>query len=78
MENLGIKHIGVIIDGNRRFAKTRGLPSYHGHSKGAEKVEELLKWCKELKIYEITIYALSTENLKRTEDELKHLFDLFF
>lgn len=77
MENSYPKHIGVILDGNRRFAKARGIPAYKGHTEGADKVEEFLKWCKELDIREVTLYALSTENLKRTEEELRYLFDLF-
>jgi len=72
-----INHLGVIIDGNRRFAKAKGLPGWKGHTEGADKIEEFLKWSKEKNIKEITIYALSTENLKREKEELNHLFDLF-
>ncbi|MEK6885455.1 MAG: polyprenyl diphosphate synthase [Nanoarchaeota archaeon] len=72
-----VNHIGVIIDGNRRYAKVRGMLSHKGHEKGADKVEDFLKWCEELKINELTIYALSTENLNRDKKELDFLFDLF-
>jgi len=72
-----INHIGVIIDGNRRYAKARGMPTFMGHEKGAEKVEAFLKWVKELGIKETTIYTLSTENLKRDKTELEHLFRIF-
>jgi len=72
-----INHLGIIIDGNRRWAKEKGLMPWKGHEKGAEKVDKLLDWCLELKIKEITIYTLSTENLKRDKLELEFLFRLF-
>jgi undecaprenyl diphosphate synthase/tritrans,polycis-undecaprenyl-diphosphate synthase [geranylgeranyl-diphosphate specific] len=79
MENeiKNLKHIAVIIDGNRRYAKSKLLPTFLGHEKGAEKVKEFLRWCRELNIKEATIYALSTENLKRDSEELSHLFRIF-
>jgi len=76
MEN-NIKHIAVIIDGNRRYAQSRGLQTFKGHEAGADKIEEFLDWCEEAGIKEITIYALSTENLKREKQELDYLFKLF-
>lgn len=76
-KNNPINHIGVIIDGNRRYAKAIGLPAWRGHYEGAKRVEDLLRWCKELEIKEVTVYALSTENLKREKEELRHLFGLF-
>ncbi len=73
------RHLGVIIDGNRRWAKERGLPPWEGHWKGAEKVEKFLDWCMELGIPQVSIYALSTENLrKRPKRELKELFKIFY
>jgi len=75
MEN-ALNHLAVIIDGNRRFAKSRGLPSFKGHEYGAETVEKLIEWCSELGIKELTIYALSTENLKREEKEVDYLLKL--
>lgn len=77
VEQLHPTHIGVILDGNRRYAKERNLPSFKGHEAGAEKITEFLKWSYELGIKEITIYCLSTENLKRDKSELDYLFDLF-
>lgn len=72
-----VKHIGVIIDGNRRYAKARMLPAFKGHEKGADKLEKFLDWARELNINEVTAYALSIENLNRYKDELSHLFRIF-
>jgi undecaprenyl diphosphate synthase len=77
VEQSNPNHIGVIIDGNRRYAKERNLPSFKGHEAGAEKIKELLDWSYEFNIKELTIYCLSTENLKRDKFELDYLFDLF-
>jgi len=68
--------LGIIIDGNRRWAKLRGLPSWEGHRAGAKKLEEFLNWCLEIGIPQISIYTLSTENLDRPKEELKHLFKI--
>ncbi|MGC8993555.1 MAG: polyprenyl diphosphate synthase [Candidatus Aenigmatarchaeota archaeon] len=67
-------HLGVIIDGNRRWAKKRGLPPWKGHEAGAKKLNEFLNWCLEVGIQNVSIYTLSTENLNRPKEELKHLF----
>lgn len=76
MKNLP-RSIAVIPDGNRRCAKRLMLQPWKGHEWGAKKVEEVFGWCKELGIKEITIYALSLENLdKRPKAELNHLFDI--
>jgi len=72
-----IDHIAIILDGNRRFAKAQNKKPWQGHTAGADKVEEFLNWCKELGIKETTPYMLSTENLNRNPEELKHLFNLF-
>jgi len=69
-------HIAVILDGNRRWAKRKGFPPWFGHRKGAEKVKEFLKWCLNLNIKIVTLYVLSTENLKREPNELNHLFNI--
>ncbi|MCS7135348.1 MAG: undecaprenyl diphosphate synthase family protein, partial [Candidatus Aenigmarchaeota archaeon] len=71
------KHIAVIIDGNRRWARKRGLKDWKGHEKGAQRLEEFLNWCLEEDIKEVSAYVLSTENLKRSKEELDHLFELF-
>ena len=70
------KHIGIIMDGNRRYAKKMGLDPKVGHVLGAKKLEEVLKWCLELGIKEVTLYAFSTENFKRRKEEIEHIFNL--
>jgi tritrans,polycis-undecaprenyl-diphosphate synthase [geranylgeranyl-diphosphate specific] len=69
-------HIGIILDGNRRWAASQGLAGGIGHEEGANRAEELLDWCHELGIKTITLYVLSTENLDRTPEELRELFIL--
>ena len=71
------KHIGIILDGNRRFAKRLMLKPYKGHEYGAEKIEKLLEWCKELGIKEITLYCFSIENFNRPKNEFEYLMNLF-
>jgi tritrans,polycis-undecaprenyl-diphosphate synthase [geranylgeranyl-diphosphate specific] len=71
----GIKpeHIAIILDGNRRWASEKVLNPWFGHEKGAEKVEELLDWCLKLDVRSVTLYAFSTENFRRTPDEVKEI-----
>lgn len=69
-------HIGVILDGNRRYAKNRGFKATDGHNFGARKVEELLRWCWRLDIKIVTLYAFSTENFNRSEEEVETLMKL--
>ncbi|MHA1749786.1 MAG: polyprenyl diphosphate synthase [Promethearchaeota archaeon] len=69
-------HIGIILDGNRRFAKKFGKDANWGHMMGYEKVHDLLDWCFDLKIKTLTLYVLSTENFERPRDELEGLFNL--
>ena len=57
-------HVGIIVDGNRRWAKEKNLPTFTGHKKGAERIEEIVKYAQEVGIKIITIYAFSTENWK--------------
>jgi len=71
------KHIGVIMDGNRRWAKSHSLIPWEGHQKGANKVEELLQWCLELEIKTVTLYSFSTENFKRDVQEVTEIMNLF-
>ena len=71
------KHIAVIIDGNRRWARKHNLKEWQGHKKGAERLEDFLNWCLEAGIKEVSAYVLSTENLNRSKEELDHLFKLF-
>ncbi len=70
------KHIAIIMDGNGRWAKKRGMPRTFGHKKGAENVVEITKAMKESGIKYLTLYAFSTENWKRTEDEVNALMNL--
>ncbi len=70
------KHIGVIMDGNRRWAELRGKSTTEGHEAGAEGVKELIKGCKELSIPCVSLYAFSTENWARPKDEVNALFGL--
>jgi len=70
------QHIGVIVDGNRRFAKTRGLAANLGHTRGSETLEQFLRWCWGLGINIVTLYGFSTENYSRSPDEVDYLMDL--
>lgn len=69
-------HLAIILDGNRRFTNKLAMQPWKGHEFGAKTVEKLLDWCKELDIKELTLYALSIENLKRDKQELDYLFKL--
>lgn len=71
-------HIGLIPDGNRRYAKKRGKPPWQGHWDGAKKIEDFLDWCLEYpEIKRISIFALSTENLERSRREVSELWDVY-
>ncbi|WP_435099467.1 polyprenyl diphosphate synthase [Halarchaeum sp. P4] len=70
------EHVAVIQDGNRRYARERGDDPSAGHRAGAETTEQVLDWCAELGVEELTLYAFSTENFDRPADEREHLFDL--
>ena len=76
-ENKVPKHIGLVIDGNRRFAKRLMLKPWKGHEYGAEKIEKLFEWCKELNIKELTLYCFSIENFNRPKEEFDYLMNLF-
>jgi short-chain Z-isoprenyl diphosphate synthase len=70
-------HVAVILDGNRRWASLAGLPETGaGHRRGADKIDELLSWCAELRIGEVTVWALSNENLARSQAELSALHEI--
>jgi len=71
-------HVGIIMDGNGRWAKKRGLPRIEGHKKGAEVAEKIISFAKELGIKYITLYAFSTENWKRPKEEVNFLFTLMY
>ena len=70
------EHVAIIMDGNRRFATDLGLAPGAGHLFGRDKVEEVMGWCFELKIKNLTLYAFSTENFKRDTDEVESLMKL--
>ena len=71
-----LEHIAIVMDGNGRWAKKRGLPRTLGHRKGAEVVKEICKAAEKAGIKYLTLYAFSTENWKRSEDEVASLMDL--
>ncbi|NYT10984.1 MAG: di-trans,poly-cis-decaprenylcistransferase [Methanomassiliicoccales archaeon] len=77
LENQIPRHVAIIMDGNRRFAREFGLAQNEGHEKGKDKLEELMEWCLELGIKVLTVYAFSTENITRDEEEVRYLMDLF-
>lgn len=70
------KHIGIIMDGNGRWAKKRGLPRTFGHREGTKRVIEIVEACYKLGIKSLSLYAFSTENWKRPESEISKLMDL--
>ena len=68
------QHVAVILDGNRRWASSSGLHGHSaGHRAGADKLDELIDWCAQLKIGQVTVWALASENMTRTADELAAL-----
>ena len=69
------QHIGIIMDGNGRWAKARGLPREMGHQAGSKVVGEIIRHCKKIGVPYITIYAFSTENWKRPAKEVDALLD---
>lgn len=71
------KHVAIIMDGNRRWAHEKNLPSEYGHIKGAERLREIIQAAIELKIQTLTIYAFSTENWKRSGQEVHLLTNLY-
>lgn len=74
-ENLS--HIAFIMDGNGRWAKKRGMPREYGHSHGAKTFESVIRYCGDIGIGTVTVYAFSTENWKRPEKEVRTIMALF-
>jgi len=70
------QHIGLIVDGNRRFARLRGMASNEGHSAGSRRLEDFLDWCWQLDIKIVTLFGFSTENFSRSDDEVDYLMEL--
>ncbi len=71
------EHVAIIMDGNRRYARSRGMPAYMGHFFGSKKAEKVLEWCRDIGVRVVTLYAFSTENFRRSEEEKRKIFDLF-
>ncbi len=71
------RHLGLILDGNRRYAKTLGIDLAEGHTLGARKAREVIEWCLELGIYHVTLWVFSTDNKGRDPQEVAHLLRLF-
>ena len=70
------RHIAIIMDGNRRWAKAQGKPASFGHKAGAKTLEKIVRYANKIGLEYITVYAFSTENWKRTEEEVKALMML--
>ncbi|SEH12872.1 tritrans,polycis-undecaprenyl-diphosphate synthase [geranylgeranyl-diphosphate specific] [Natronorubrum sediminis] len=69
-------HVAVIQDGNRRYARRKGDDATDGHREGVQTTEQVLEWCQEIGVEELTLYTFSTENFDRPEEENEALFDL--
>ena len=74
---MDVDHIAIILDGNRRWAKERGLDKYLGHKEGAKNLEELTKKANEKGLKYLTVYTFSTENWKRSKEEVTYLMKIF-
>ncbi len=72
-----MKHLAFVLDGNRRWARANGKLPWQGHEEGAQRVQEIIEWTLDASIPELTLYALSVQNLQRSQEELTHLFTLF-
>lgn len=70
------KHIAIIMDGNRRYARMNNLKKIQGHVSGFDKLVEALNWCFKMDVKEVTVYAFSIENFKRSQEEIDGIFDL--
>jgi len=71
------KHIAIIMDGNGRWAQSRNRPRTYGHKKGVDAVRSAVQFCSKLKIESLTLFAFSSENWRRPEDEVSTLMELF-
>ena len=70
------RHIAIIMDGNGRWARKRGLPRKLGHSAGAEAFRTISRYCDKLGVEQLTVFAFSTENWKRPDDEVEGIMNL--
>jgi undecaprenyl diphosphate synthase len=77
VKKTNLQHIAIIMDGNRRWSKSRNLPSAVGHKKGVESLKTAVESCLKFGIKYLTVYAFSTENWNRNPDEVSYLMELF-
>nr|CAB3237584.1 dehydrodolichyl diphosphate synthase-like [Phallusia mammillata] len=70
------RHVAFIMDGNRRFAAKKHVERIEGHTRGFDKLAEVLKWCQDLGVEEVTVFAFSAENFKRSKEEVESLMEL--
>jgi undecaprenyl diphosphate synthase len=83
-QRLGIRpegmpgHVAIIMDGNGRWARNKGLPRHEGHSQGGKTVEKIAMYCVEIGIEYLTLYSFSMQNWKRPAEEVEFLMYLFF
>lgn len=75
-KNHGVRHLGIIMDGNRRWAKKRGLPTLESHRRGYETFKRVGEWCLDRGVEILTVYAFSTENWNRSKKEVNYLMKL--
>jgi len=71
-----MRHLALIMDGNRRWAKQQGLRAFYGHGRGVETVKRVVDFCLKKKISYLSLYTFSLENFKRSPDEIRYLFEL--
>lgn len=76
IKDTNLKHIAIIMDGNRRWAKEKNLPSAMGHKKGVDSLKNILRTCNDFSIKYLTVYAFSTENWNRKKEEVEFLMNL--
>lgn len=77
VSDAGIRHVAMIMDGNRRWAQQAGLPKMTGHAKGVDALKKIVRHCGDIGIEALTVYAFSTENWRRGEEEVGYLMKLF-
>jgi ditrans,polycis-polyprenyl diphosphate synthase len=70
------KHVALIMDGNRRFARTKGMEVGEGHRSGYEALRRVLKWCKALDVQYVSVFAFSLDNFNREQHEVEAILDL--
>lgn len=76
-ETSRVECIGFIMDGNRRWARAHNLPAFKGHGEGYKKLEEVMRWARSAGIPHVVAYAFSTENWRRSEEEVGYMLSLF-